>query len=62
MEPTFQRIAAGWEAALIKRSGSDILAVGPRPQIVGNDLDDFADHLIADTRRGPNSRLSCRPD
>ncbi|MGC1948381.1 MAG: hypothetical protein WA679_12590 [Pseudolabrys sp.] len=47
MEPTFQRIAAGWEAALIKRSGSDILAVGPRPQIVGNDLDDFADHLIA---------------
>jgi 2-haloacid dehalogenase len=39
--------AAGWEAALIKRVGNDVLAVGPQPQIVGDDLNDVADQLIA---------------
>jgi 2-haloacid dehalogenase len=40
-------VAAGWEAALIKRIGNDVLGVGPQPQIVGNDLNDVADQLIA---------------
>jgi 2-haloacid dehalogenase len=58
---TLGAVAAGWEAALIKRVGNDLLGVGPQPQIVGNDLlgvgpqqqivgndlDDVADHLIA---------------
>jgi 2-haloacid dehalogenase len=38
--------AAGWEAALIKRTGNDVLGVGPQPQIVGSDLNDVADQLI----------------
>jgi len=40
-------VAAGWEAALVKREGNDLLAVGPQPQIVGDDLNDVADQLIA---------------
>src|SRR5262249_8126755 len=40
-------VAAGWEAALIKRVGNDVLGVGPQPQIVGDDLNDVADQLIA---------------
>jgi 2-haloacid dehalogenase len=40
-------VAAGWEAGLIKRAGNDVLGVGPQPQIVGNDLIDVADQLIA---------------
>jgi 2-haloacid dehalogenase len=44
-------VAAGWEAALIKRVGNDILGVGPQPQIVGNDLNDVADQLIARHKR-----------
>jgi len=44
---TLGAVAAGWEAALIKRVGNDVLGVGPQPQIVGNDLDDVADQLIA---------------
>jgi 2-haloacid dehalogenase len=44
---TLGAVAAGWEAALIKRIGNDVLAVGPQPQIVGNDLNDVADQLIA---------------
>jgi 2-haloacid dehalogenase len=35
-------VAAGWEAAMIKRAGNDALGVGPQPQIVGDDLDDVA--------------------
>jgi 2-haloacid dehalogenase len=35
------------EAALIKRAGNDVLGVGPQPQIVGDDLNDVADQLIA---------------
>jgi 2-haloacid dehalogenase len=43
---TLGAVAAGWEAALIKRPGNDVLGVGPQPQIVGNDLNDVADQLI----------------
>jgi 2-haloacid dehalogenase len=41
---TLGAVAAGWEAALIKRAGNDVLGVGPQPHIVGRDL---ADRLIA---------------
>jgi 2-haloacid dehalogenase len=44
---TLGAVAAGWEAALIKRPWNDVLGVGPQPQIVGNDLNDVADQLIA---------------
>lgn len=44
---TLGAVAAGWHAALIKRVGNDILGVGPQPNIVGNDLNDVADQLIA---------------
>ena len=44
---TLGAVAAGWEAALIRRVGNDVLGVGPQPQIVGNDLNDVADRLIA---------------
>ena len=44
---TLGAVAAGCEAALIKRVGNDVLGVGPQPQIVGNDLNDVADQLIA---------------
>ncbi|HEY1836551.1 MAG TPA: haloacid dehalogenase type II [Rhizomicrobium sp.] len=44
---TLGAIAAGWDAALIRRSGNDVLEVGPQPSIVGNDLNDIADQLIA---------------
>jgi 2-haloacid dehalogenase len=49
---TLGAVAAGWEAALIKRVGNDVLGVGPQPQIVGNDLNDVADQLIA-LHKGP---------
>ena len=44
---TLGAVAAGWEAALIKRPGNDVLGVGPQPQFVGADLNDVADQLIA---------------
>jgi 2-haloacid dehalogenase len=44
---TLGAVAAGWEAALVKRVGNDVLGVGPQPQIIGNDLNDVADQLIA---------------
>ena len=43
---TLGALAAGWGAALIKRPGNDLLAVGPQPTIVGADLDDVANQLI----------------
>jgi 2-haloacid dehalogenase len=43
---TLGAVAAGWQAALIKRVGNDVLDVGPQPQIVGNDLNDVTDQLI----------------
>jgi hypothetical protein len=39
------------QAALIKRVGNEVLGVGPQPQIVGNDLNDVADQLIARHKR-----------
>jgi 2-haloacid dehalogenase len=47
---TLGAVAAGWQGALIKRVGNDLLAVGPQPQIVGSDLDDVANQLIAQHR------------
>lgn len=44
---TLGAVAAGWEAALIKRVGNDVLGVGPQPHVVGDTLDDVADQLIA---------------
>ena len=44
---TLGAVAAGWKAGLIKRMGNDVLGVGPQPQIVGADLDDVADQLMA---------------
>lgn len=44
---TLGAVAAGWQAALVRRAGNDVLGVGPQPQIVGNDLNDVADQLIA---------------
>ena len=44
---TLGAVAAGWQAALIKRVGNDVLGVGPQPHIVGNDLGEVADRLIA---------------
>jgi 2-haloacid dehalogenase len=44
---TLGAAAAGWEAALIKRVGNDVLGVGPQPDVVGKDLNDVADKLIA---------------
>ena len=35
--------ARGWQAALIRRAGNDVLGVGPQPQFVGDDLNDVAD-------------------
>jgi 2-haloacid dehalogenase len=50
---TLGAVAAGWEAALIKRAGNDVLGIGPQPQIVGDDLNDVANQLIArHVRRG----------
>ena len=46
---TLGAVAAGWEAALIKRAGNDVLSVGPQPQIVGDDLNDVAINSSLDT-------------
>jgi 2-haloacid dehalogenase len=43
---TLGAVAAGWQAALIKRPGNEVLSVGPQPTYVGQDLDDVADQLI----------------
>src|SRR5580658_4645983 len=51
---TLGAVAVGWKAALIKRVGNDVLGVGPQPQIVGADLDDVADQLIARHKEKPN--------
>jgi len=49
---TLGAVAAGWQAALIKRVGNDVLGVGPQPQIMGSDLNDVADQLIARYKGG----------
>jgi 2-haloacid dehalogenase len=48
---TLGAVAAGWDAALIRRAGNDVLGVGPQPRIVGDDLNDVADQLIARHKR-----------
>jgi 2-haloacid dehalogenase len=40
-------VAVGWGAALIKQVGNDVLGVGPQPQMVGDNVNDVADQLIA---------------
>jgi 2-haloacid dehalogenase len=52
---TLGAVAAGWEGALIRRAGNDVLDVGPQPHIVGGDLDDVADQLIAQHTARPHS-------
>jgi 2-haloacid dehalogenase len=44
---TLGAVAAGWQAALIRRAGNELLEVGPQPDLVGRDLNDVADQLIA---------------
>lgn len=44
---TIGALGAGWHAALIKRPGNDVLGVGPQPEMLGSDLNDVADQLIA---------------
>jgi 2-haloacid dehalogenase len=44
---TLGAVAAGWHAALILRSGNALLDVGPQPQVIGADLNEVADKLIA---------------
>jgi 2-haloacid dehalogenase len=44
---TLGAVAAGWEAALILRSGNALLDVGPQPQVIGADLNEVVDKLIA---------------
>ncbi len=51
---TLGAVASGWDASLIKRVGNDVLAVGPQPQIVGANLNDVADQLIAQHRGRTN--------
>src|ERR1700733_8955903 len=48
---TLGAVAAGWQGALIRRRGNDVLGVGPQPQIIGADLNDVADQLIARHKR-----------
>jgi hypothetical protein len=55
-EMTDRAVAAGWKGALIRRAGNDVLSVGPQPHIIGDDLDNVADQLIA--RHGAKSRNS----
>lgn len=45
-------VAAGWEAALVKRPGNDVLGVGPQPRFIGETLSDVADRLIMSFRPG----------
>jgi 2-haloacid dehalogenase len=44
---TLGAVAAGWQAALIRRPGNALLEVGPQPQFTGADLEDVAGQLIA---------------
>jgi 2-haloacid dehalogenase len=44
---TIGALGAGWHAALIRRPLNTVLGVGPQPEVVGNDLLDVAEQLIA---------------
>jgi 2-haloacid dehalogenase len=43
---TLGAVAAGWEGALLRRPGNEVLGVGLQPRIIGADLNDVADQLI----------------
>jgi len=43
---TIGALAAGWQAALIRRPGNDLLSVGPQPALIGEDLSQIAEQLI----------------
>jgi 2-haloacid dehalogenase len=43
---TIGAVAAGWQAALIKRPGNDLLSVGPQPVLTGEDLSQITEQLI----------------
>lgn len=57
---TLGAVAAGWGAALIKRPGNEVLAVGPQPTFVGADLNEVADMLIRRFAAGGNAKPSAR--
>jgi 2-haloacid dehalogenase len=48
---TIGAVSAGWNAALIKRTGNDAINVLPEPHITGWDLNEVADRLIATYKR-----------
>lgn len=52
---TLGAVVAGWKAALIKRMGNAVLGVGPQPQIVGANLNDVGDQLIAQHKEQNNA-------
>jgi 2-haloacid dehalogenase len=55
---TLGAVAAGWDGALIRRAGNDVLSVGPQPQIIGDNLANVADQLIAQHKaKQPSSPL-----
>ena len=51
--PSAPSLRAG-RLRLIKRMGNDVLGVGPQPQIVGANLNDVADQLIAQHQERTN--------
>jgi 2-haloacid dehalogenase len=57
---TLGAVVSGWEAALIKRVGNDVLGVGPQPQIVGDDLNGIANQLIARHRTALTGQVIAR--
>jgi hypothetical protein len=59
---TLGAVAAGREAALVKRVGNDVLGVGPQPQIVGNNLSDIADQLIARPKGRGGRAVGVQPE
>jgi|SRR5215469_6992021 len=48
---TIGAMSAGWNAALIKRSGNDVIDALPEPEITGCDLNEVVDRLIATYKR-----------
>jgi 2-haloacid dehalogenase len=44
---TLGAVAAGWQAALVRRPGNAPLGVGPQPSFVGDDLSAIVDQLTA---------------
>lgn len=55
---TLGAVAAGWDAAFIKRPGNELLAVGPQPTMVGEDLADITNQLIDRYCQRPDVRTT----